>query len=1458
MSTLRKAKASRRAYVTHLQRTILDLDNLGEPTDIAAITALKEKLLSSKGKLEDAGRTIVNLLEGEEDIEAEILEQESLSDLIIHALARIESLLPGDAPSEAIPSCSSEHRATLHHGLPKIALPTFDGDFLGWRPFYDQFRATVDSSDIPKVHKLTYLISALRGEARNALRGIQCTSDNYDYAIKTLRDRFGDPSVLIGLYADRLIHLPSAKENDIASFRLLIDDFESHLREMEQVIAEVASPKETSSSSSLSISDLLLAPLLSGKMPPSSQLEWVRRSSSPRDKFNLPRLLHFAKSEVEAREALACSAAAPTSRTLREGRKENATSRKGTPAAAFSALRVSTTACKLCPSNETHSPFACESFASLGPRQRFELVRKKGLCINCLGNHFKRDCTSKSVCRKCQGQHHTLLHRDISAPAESPPELSPSAHDQASPRINNVASFAAGGRRSVLQTALVRVRGLSRSARVLIDTGAEQSYVTQALVDAASPRILDRQPHRFESFGGGISRAADRDVCLMEISSRHQENWVSARLVAIPVICRPSHGVSSSVLLEIRHRYPDLPLADEIADEDLPIDILLGVDAIPQILLEEAPRFIARLSLTPTIFGHVVGGSIASTCPDCSLASVAKMLRASSMTKDVPKMWELDVIGVEPPVSKPPSPKPHHNGERYQISLPWLDERRPAMSADQADLRNNAFRRLTADDQMKYSGVFEEYHRLNILEPTINSAGNFIPHHAVLQKGKLRVVYDASAKPWKGPCLNDCLDPGPNLLQHLVSVLIRLRTYEYPLIADVEKAFLMVSVDEADRDYLKIVWIDASGCRRYSRFTRVPFGLNCGPFLLLTTIRAHLDSLRGEDESLAGQLSDGLYMDDLVTGASSTAKLLSLREGSQRIFREAGMNLRKFTTIAGLKEFESDDSIPLNTKVLGLSWNRDSDSLTVPLDLPPATTRRQVASAVASVFDPLGIASPWTISARIFLQRLWKECEDWDSPMPRPLQLEYDDLLHRFTSATVTVPRHVSIGEASELHVFADASQRAYAAALFVKTVSSINLLCSRARVAPLTPTLTIPRLELLAALLAARLASFVSQFLRIPLRVRFYTDSTIALSWIRKPPADVFVRNRVREILTLTGVSSWSHVDGQVNPADLPTRGVDALDTESCYRWFHGPAFIKHPSSRILLLRDRISPRTDPHEDLCASRFSTLSRAVRTVAWILRFCHNARANSPRLNGELHSEELSAARIVLLRNAQQAHGQEDFARLTGGDPVSPQSLLWNAQPSLNADNRLIVCSPRTGGPKLPWLPAASSFARLVILDVHHRLYHLGVPSTTNEILRSFCIPRCRRLVKKIIYSCVRCRRINARPPRTIEGPLPALRTTPARPFECAGLDHFGPLFLKDHSKVWVLLFTCAVTRAIHLEAVVSLDSQETGFAIRRFFARRGKSAVFLSDNGRSFVHLSKLMKGLVEWRLIPPAAPWWG
>lgn len=194
-------------------------------------------------------------------------------------------------------------------------------------------------------------------------------------------------------------------------------------------------------------------------------------------------------------------------------------------------------------------------------------------------------------------------------------------------------------------------------------------------------------------------------------------------------------------------------------------------------------------------------------------------------------MWRLDAIGIDHPSScGPVHVTPERVGERYEVRLPWLDDRRPMFTFPQAE------RRLpkTADPGRReaIAAVFRDYEASGIVEPASPDGGSYIPYHAVPSKGKIRVVYDASALPWRGPSLNECLSSGPNLLEDLLALLLRFRAGVHPVIADVEKAFLMVGVAPEDRDCLKIV-VDG----RSLRFARVPFGLICGPYLLLVTIQ---------------------------------------------------------------------------------------------------------------------------------------------------------------------------------------------------------------------------------------------------------------------------------------------------------------------------------------------------------------------------------------------------------------------------------------------------------------------------------------------------------------------------------------------------------------------------------------------------------------------------------------------
>ncbi|GBN98446.1 hypothetical protein AVEN_253816-1 [Araneus ventricosus] len=120
-------------------------------------------------------------------------------------------------------------------------------------------------------------------------------------------------------------------------------------------------------------------------------------------------------------------------------------------------------------------------------------------------------------------------------------------------------------------------------------------------------------------------------------------------------------------------------------------------------------------------------------------------------------------------------------------------------------------------------------------------------------------------------------------------------------------------------------------------------------------------------------------------------------------------------------------------------------------------------------------------------------------------------------------------------------------------------------------------------------------------------------------------------------------------------------------------------------------------------------------------------------------------------------------------------------------------------------------------------------------------------------------------------PLPPDRVTDCAPFEIVGIDLAGPLFLKNEEKVWIVLFTCAVYRAIHLELVNSLTSDAFLLALRRFISRRGRPRTIYCDNGTNFRGASNVLSKLnwskvpketrtpkIFWKFIPPTAAWWG
>ena len=140
--------------------------------------------------------------------------------------------------------------------------------------------------------------------------------------------------------------------------------------------------------------------------------------------------------------------------------------------------------------------------------------------------------------------------------------------------------------------------------------------------------------------------------------------------------------------------------------------------------------------------------------------------------------------------------------------------------------------------------------------------------------------------------------------------------------------------------------------------------------------------------------------------------------------------------------------------------------------------------------------------------------------------------------------------------------------------------------------------------------------------------------------------------------------------------------------------------------------------------------------------------------------------------------------------------------------------------------------------------------------RRFAVVACRRIVRRIKNQCTVCRRFDAPSGMEVSPPLPQDRVSLQRPFSVVGIDHAGPLVAKvldSNKKVWILLFVCATTRAVNLQLVQTMSTEDVILGYRRFVARHGTPALIRSDNGPAFVAAAKMIP--VDWRFNPPPPP---
>ncbi|XP_053691498.1 uncharacterized protein LOC128740013 [Sabethes cyaneus] len=530
---------------------------------------------------------------------------------------------------------------------------------------------------------------------------------------------------------------------------------------------------------------------------------------------------------------------------------------------------------------------------------------------------------------------------------------------------------------------------------------------------------------------------------------------------------------------------------------------------------------------------------------------------------------------------------------------------------------------------------------------------------------------------------------------------------------------------------------------------------------------------------------------------------------------------------------------------------------------------------------------------------------DWDQPLPQTLQLEWKefhntiDLLRQ-----VRVPRFVAIPDAIsfELHFFADASEKAYGTCCFVRAQSSqqvtVQLLTSKVqRSAPLAARHTIARLELCAAHLSTQLYKKVAAALKFPYIAYFWSDSTTTLQWIRSCPGrwKTFVANRVTHIQLSSPIDNWKHVAGIDNPADDISRGLSPAEILNKTRWWNGPPWLALPpeswpagalsnveppelsqESRKTPIVVMTATQINFNERLF-SRFSSYSKLRRTVAYCLRYCQLLRdraifhRSSPATHTQLivkgttnapfqalTTDELHSAERILCRLAQHDSFPEEHSDLAAGDFVSKTSPLKWLSPQYDQFG-IIRVGGRLSNAELPEyvkhpivLSAKHPLANLLAAHYHKRLLHAGPLLMLSSLRQKFWILGGRNLVRRIFHQCHVCFRKKPQLIQQSVADLPSSRVTPARPFTICGVDYCGPFYVKSEirkrgpTKVYVAIFVCFSTRAVHIELVSDLTTAAFLAALRRMISDRGWPTEIHSDNATTFKGASNELRRLYE------------
>ncbi|XP_036346383.1 uncharacterized protein LOC118755658 [Rhagoletis pomonella] len=494
--------------------------------------------------------------------------------------------------------------------LPKLKLSTFNGCYREWLDFYNIFLVLVDKNpDLSDIEKFQYLRSSLSGCAATLIQSLEVTNANYKKPLQLLESRFDHKRYILQSHLQHIFDTQRITTPTVANLRSFVDVINANMRAMQSM------------ATSTQIGNGLLLHLVVSKLDHETQVKWEEEVAAKWDRpshqvsLMLPAwedLAAFLERRCQLIDIIDHSATSTKSshRSPEPTSSSQSKSRQSPKQVSF--ITTNKPKCNLCEGSISHNAFNCSVFMKLTPVQRYDVAKKKSLCLNCLGpNHSSKDCPSTHRCQVCRASHHTLLHRSqptTTNPQSSSSPLTPS-NTMKSTSTPTVLQVCDSNKEVLLATAVIQLRSQSGTtifARALLDSASQLHFITERLAQLLR---VHRKKVPLEISGIGLCGSRSQFLCKVEIRSQHTaySSTIDAVIMNAITTCQPRTPLNT-----IAWNIPkNINLADDNFNKPGPVDLLLGASIFYDLLLIGQIKLGDNVPvLQKTKVGWVVAGAV--------------------------------------------------------------------------------------------------------------------------------------------------------------------------------------------------------------------------------------------------------------------------------------------------------------------------------------------------------------------------------------------------------------------------------------------------------------------------------------------------------------------------------------------------------------------------------------------------------------------------------------------------------------------------------------------------------------------------------------------------------------------------------------------------------------------------------------------------------------------------------